>query len=101
MGPANAANINSGLNPGAADIAFANGPRLLVRIRVFPKRVATVTITDNSTQNPPVSVTFQTADVNAPHFIDTGWTLPTQSFNIATDIGFDLLVDTIVYPSPP
>lgn len=100
MGPANSANINSGPNPGAADIGFANGPRILIRIRVFPKRPATVTITDNSVQNPQVSVTFQAADVNAVHFIDTGWTLPTQSFNIGTDIGFDLLVDTVVYHGP-
>jgi len=100
VGPANSANINSGPNPGAGDIAFVNGPRVLSRIRVFPKRVANVTITDNSTQNPQVSVAFQAADLNAIHFIDTGWTLPTQSFNIGADIGFDLLIDTIVYQGP-
>jgi hypothetical protein len=99
-GPGNAIAINSGPNPGAGDITFVNGPRLPLRIRVFPKRAATVTVSDNTAQNPQVSVAFQTADANAVHFIETGWTLPTQSFDIGTDIGFDLLVDTIIYQGP-
>ena len=103
MGPANAININSGPNPGAGDITFANGPRYLERIRVFPKRVGNVSITDSgaSPQNPQVVVVYQTADLNTIHFVDTGWTVPTQKFTVAADIGFDLDIDTIVYTGPP
>jgi hypothetical protein len=106
MGPANASNINSGPNPGSADITFANGARLLQRIRVFPKRlvggVTNVTITDSGTspQNPTVAVAYQAADLNMVHFIETGWTVPTQRFTMYSDIGFDLNIDTIVYQGP-
>lgn len=102
LGPANAININSGPNPGAGDIAFANGSRLLQRIRVFPKRVGNVSIIDSGTtpQNPTVAVVYQTADLNTVHFIDTGWTVATQKFTIAADIGFDLDIDTIIYFGP-
>jgi hypothetical protein len=101
MGPANGININSGPNPGAADISFSNGPRLLLRLRVFPKRVANITISDKMSLNPPVSFVAQAADVNVVHFIDTGWTVLTPSFTVAADIGFDLIVDTIIYQGPP
>jgi hypothetical protein len=99
-GPGNAIAINAGPNPGAGDITFVNGSRILVRIRVFPKRATTITISDNTAQNPQVTAVFQTADANAVHFIDTGWTLPTSGFDIGTDIGFDLLIDTIIYQAP-
>ena len=98
-GPANAATFPAANSPGG-DVMFVNGPRYLESIRVFPKRAASVTITDNSMQNPPVTVTFQAADANAVHFISAGWTQPSPSFNIATDIGFDLLIDTFVYTGP-
>ena len=102
MGPANSANINSGPNPGQADSTFVNGARILRRIRVFPKAVGNVTITDTGTapQNPQVAVAYQTGDLNMTHFIETGWTVATQRFTIAADIGFNLLIDTIVYQGP-
>ena len=102
MGPANSANINSGPNPGQADSTFVNGARILRRIRVFPKAVGNVTITDTGTapQNPQVAVAYQTGDLNMTHFIETGWTVATQRFTIAADIGFNLLIDTIAYQGP-
>ena len=100
-GPANGININTGPNPGAGDISFVNGTRRLLRIRVFPKRPTTTTISDRMALNPQVSVTFQAVDVNIVHFIETGWTVPTQTLTIGTDIGFDLIVDTIIYEGPP
>ena len=102
LGPANAININSGPNPGAGDISFVNGPRLLLRIRVFPKRVGNVSITDSGTppRNPLVTVVYRAADLNMVHFIETSWTLPTQKFAVGANIGYDLDIDTIVYEGP-
>jgi hypothetical protein len=100
MAPANGVVINNnGPNPGSGDFSFTNGPRVLIRIRVYPKRPATVTISDGV--NPPVSVTFQATDAGFVHFIDTGWTAPAPTVTVGTDIGFDLIVDTIIYQGPP
>jgi hypothetical protein len=104
MGPANCVIIiTNGPNPSSGDISFHNGPRRLVKIRVYPKRATTVTISDgtNPNVNLPVSKNFQLADANMVQFIDTGWTVQTPTFTIVTDIGYDLLVDTIVYEGPP
>ena len=100
-GPANGVALNGPAVP-AGDISFANGSRFLQKIRVFPKRVTTVTVTDGT--NPQISVTYQAADINTVHFINTadfGWNTRTLAFTIGTDIGFDLIVDTIVYEGPP
>ena len=96
-GPANGVALNGPAVP-SGDISFANGSRKLLRIRVFPKRATTITISDGT--NPPVSKTFNAADANLVHFIDTGWTIPTATFTIGTNIGFDLIIDTIIYEGP-
>ena len=95
-GPANAVTFPAADSPGG-DIMFVNGPRVLQSIRVFPKQQANVTIADNTLANSPVTVA---APANASLVIPTNWSVPTTSFHISTDIGFDLLIDTIVYVGP-
>jgi len=98
-GDADAATFTQGNSPGG-NVMFINGPRLLLSIRVFAKRPANVTISDNSLANPQVAVAIPAANAGAPFVIQTNWTQPTMSFFIGTDIGFDLLVDAIVYLGP-
>src|SRR5262249_34941390 len=99
-GPGNAIAVNSGPNPGAGSVTFINGTRFLVRVQVFPKRATTIVVSDNSGQNSQITAVFQAGDINALHFIEIDWMIATQSFAIGTEIGFDLLVNSIVYQAP-
>lgn len=95
-GPSNAATFTLATTPGG-DIMFVNGPRVLSKIEIFAKQPANVTISDNSLANTQVAVAVP---ANTSFVVQTNWTLATTSFHVATDIGFDLLLDTIVYLGP-
>jgi hypothetical protein len=80
--------------PGTGDVTFQNGMRGLTSITVFPKSPGSITISDPSGTNMPITQALTSLMVDNP--IPIKWQ-NIQSFRIQSDIGFDLILDTVVY----
>lgn len=85
-------------NPAARHFSFGGGAtRVLLRLKASVQQGGNFTLTDDQGQ------TFDSGPIlaaNPPKFFDTGWTLPSNMITVTSSVGWELLIDTLVYNGP-
>jgi hypothetical protein len=93
----------SSTNPTSGPFLFANAPpsgRVLLRMRIISDTLLSGNISLQDGVNPPTPP-FPVPAGAPPMFIETGWTLPSATVTVISDIGWDIAIDTIIYQGPP
>jgi hypothetical protein len=96
---ANSISFDSGsASPASRQFSFAGGAtRVLVRLKVYVQQDGDFTLTDDQSQ------TFNSGPILAtdpPNFYITNFMSASNTFTITSSVGWDLLIDTIVYTGP-